>query len=157
MEAKGFTKMLLPTYRNTRTRRNIPEDRNLNLLRKIISHVCKSPLRNIPLTCAKQINSFENTCTHWILCGYSTEFLTVSALATDFVRNPHTDLSQTLQPLTDITISLYMTMWACKFLETYLDVPSTIRSFKLQFFFSAKKFCYSAHYYLKKPTHDSKS
>jgi len=60
MEAEGFTKMLVPTYRNTR--RNIPEDRNLNLLRKIISHVCKSPLGKIPLTCAKQINSFENTC-----------------------------------------------------------------------------------------------
>ena len=59
--------MLVPIYRSTRS--NIPEDRNLNVLCKIISHVCKSPLDNIPLTYAKQISSFENT----LLTEYSVE------------------------------------------------------------------------------------
>jgi len=75
-------------YRSTR--RNIPDDRKLNHLCKIISHVRKNPLDNIPLTYtyAQQISSFEHTCTHWILRGNSTEFMTVTALATDFERNP---------------------------------------------------------------------
>jgi len=42
MEAAVFTKMLTSIYRSTW--RNIQEDRNLNLLCKIISHLCQSPL-----------------------------------------------------------------------------------------------------------------